>query len=204
MSRGRTSEVATTSDSTSVIRRAATTAASGSRPAEEFTSRTADVIAACSAAGLSPGSGSCGATTSGAAGSLRNHATAVPPRRPYPAVPGSRSGSRVRLPGSAAGELVATGALQIGLGALDLAFQRLDRLRHRVDRLDPERVDGVHGGEHVVERRLQLLDLDGRGGRLLVDRRALDAQLLRGRLDEVAGHRVQGVDLVEDELLPAQ
>jgi hypothetical protein len=59
---------------------------------------------------------------------------------------------------------------RIGLGLGDLGRQRVDRLAHVVERLELEGVDLVHRGVDVVEGGLELLEVDGRGSRLLVDR----------------------------------
>src|SRR5215472_16017349 len=76
--------------------------------------------------------------------------------------------------GQAAHHLVARGRprvspLEGALGLVDLGGQRVDGLLHVGERLHLVGVDGVDGRVDVVERGLQLLQLDRRVGSLLVD-----------------------------------
>src|SRR5689334_5912979 len=166
-SSARSDEVSMTSRTTSSTRRATTVPSTGSFPAFEFTERTSSNSDASSASGLSFGS-SCGPSSSWARSEVRRNQLL-------------NSGRQLGLLGA----LTTAGALEVRLRALDLALERGDGLRHRVDGLRAERVDRVHRLEHVVERLLQLLDVDGAARSLLVDLGPLDAQLVRRRLDQV-------------------
>src|SRR3954449_1326967 len=184
-SSGGTAEQPATSVSTSVSRRAGTTAAPGSCPELRLMKVTAWLIRLRNDSGESPSSGATGA---GAASCpLRTQATTLRFL--------SRPANDDQRRSSAAGDLALAGPLEVGLGPLDLALEGGHGLPHRLDGLGPERVQRVHRREDVVERRLQLGDVDGRRRGLLVDGAALDAQLLGGRLDEVGGDGVECGDL---------
>src|SRR5262245_23583883 len=58
--------------------------------------------------------------------------------------------------------LVGPDAIDVGLGLLDLAGERRHRLLHRVERLELECVDLIHRRVDVVERGLELRELDRR------------------------------------------
>src|SRR4051794_14356119 len=79
--------------------------------------------------------------------------------------------------------LHALGPSDIALRLLDLVRERVDGLLHVGQRLELEAVDLVHRLVDVLERALQGLERNGRGGRLLVDRARLRAQHLAGRID---------------------
>src|SRR6478735_6252982 len=156
MSRSRSRVVNSTVSTTSVTRRAATTASTGSCPAEALMNRLAENRNAARACGLSS-SGAVGAMI----GSFGRRGSSCRPNSQFITT------LRAALRSGAGVQFAAPNPLQIRLGALDLALQRGHRLRHAVHRLGPEGVDRIHRLEHVVERQLQLLHRDAGAGRLL-------------------------------------
>src|SRR6478752_6214995 len=185
MSRSRSRVVCSTVPMVSVILLAATTPSPGNCPAEALMKRLIRNTSAASAAGLS-------GTSVTWVGCDRVWSSCCRPNNQFittlSASSSSRSADHARACSaaqSAGAEFVPPHAFQIGLRPFDLTLQCVDRQRHAVHRLRPEGVDRVHGLEDVVESGLKLLHRHGGAGRLLVDLRTLDLQLLRGPLDQV-------------------
>jgi hypothetical protein len=80
----------------------------------------------------------------------------------------------------------------------------VNRLTHAVESGKLECVNSINCRVDIVECRLQFFNADRSIGGLVGDFQGLLAQHLRGRLDDVAGGRVQRCDLIEDQLLIAE